>query len=86
MTEVASLADRLFVLNNGRLVMEGEPRSVFAQGQMLRAWGLAPPPLSELLALLRRGGMSLPGDISTLDEAFDALQHSRKTSGTSEKG
>ena len=83
MSEVALLADWLFVLNEGRLAMQGEPRSVFAQGEALRTWGLAAPPLSELLALLRQGGMSIPGEISTLEEAFDALQGMRKIS---EKG
>ena len=81
MAEVATLADRLFVLHEGRLVMQGEPRAIFAQGEALRAWGLAAPPLSELLALLRRGGMALPEEISTLDEAFGALQEMRKISG-----
>ena len=77
MAEVAALADRLFVLHEGRLVMQGEPRTIFAQGETLRAWGLAAPPLNELLSLLRRGGMALPGDVSTLDEAFDALMAMR---------
>ncbi|HEY6541093.1 MAG TPA: energy-coupling factor transporter ATPase [Ktedonobacteraceae bacterium] len=73
MAEVATLADRLFVLHDGRLVMQGEPRSVFAQGETLRAWGLIAPPLNELLSLLRKGGMALPDDVSTLDEAYDAI-------------
>ncbi|MGH2495717.1 MAG: energy-coupling factor transporter ATPase [Ktedonobacteraceae bacterium] len=80
MAEVATLADWLFVLHNGQLVMQGKPRNVFAQGETLRAWGLAAPPLSELLALLRKGGMTLPDEISTLDEAFDSLQTMRKIS------
>jgi energy-coupling factor transport system ATP-binding protein len=78
MAEVATLADRLFVLHEGRLVMQGEPRTVFAQGETLRAWGLAAPPLSELLLLLRKGGMTIPDEISTLDEAFNALQEMLK--------
>ncbi len=73
MAEVAALADRLFVLHDGRLVMQGEPRSVFARGEELRAWGLAAPPLNELIALLHRGGMALPDDVSTLDEAYNAI-------------
>ncbi|HKV59485.1 MAG TPA: energy-coupling factor transporter ATPase [Ktedonobacteraceae bacterium] len=80
MTEVATLADRLFVLHNGQLVMQGEPRNIFAQGETLRTWGLAAPLLSELLTLLRKGGMTLPDEISTLDEAFDSLQAMRKIS------
>jgi energy-coupling factor transport system ATP-binding protein len=73
MAEVAALADRLFVLHNGRLAIQGDPRSVFARGEELREWGLAAPPLNELLSLLRRGGMALPDDVSTLDEAYDAI-------------
>ncbi len=83
MAEVATLADKLFVLHDGRLVMQGEPRTVFAQGETLRAWGLAAPPLSELLSLLRKGGMTLPDQLSTLDEAFDAFQ---QMSTITEKG
>jgi len=81
MAEVATLADWLFVLHNGRLVMQGEPRSVFAQGETLRTWGLAAPPLNELLALLRKGGITLPDEIYTLEDAFDSLLQSRKLSG-----
>jgi len=77
MAEVATLADRLFVLHEGQLVMQGEPRAIFSQGETLRAWGLAAPPLNELLSLLRKGGMALPDQVSTLDEAFDALQEMR---------
>jgi energy-coupling factor transport system ATP-binding protein len=82
MTEVATLANRLYVLNNGRLVMQGTPRTVFAQGDALRAWGLAQPPLSELLALLRKQGLAIPAGILTLDEAFAALQDLSIISGS----
>jgi len=75
MTEVASLADRLFVMYEGRLVMEGTPRTVFAQGERLREWKLAPPPLSELLSRLRQRGLVISPDTFTLDEAFAVLQH-----------
>ncbi len=70
MTEVASLADQLFVLHNGSLVMEGTPRSIFTESDRLRQWGLAAPPLGELLSLLRTQGLVIPAEIFTLDEAF----------------
>lgn len=73
MTEVATLADTLFVLANGQLVMQGSPRTIFTQGEQLRKWGLAVPPLSELLSLLRQQGMAVPTDIFTLEEAFALL-------------
>jgi energy-coupling factor transport system ATP-binding protein len=79
MTEVAALANWLYVLHNGRLVMQGMPRTVFAQGGALHAWGLAEPPLSELLMLLRKQGLAIPEETLTLDEAFAALQKNLQT-------
>ncbi len=74
MSEVAALADWLCVLHNGHLVTQGPPRSIFTQGDTLRTWGLATPPLSELLALLRQHGIAIPPEVFTLDEAFEVLQ------------
>jgi energy-coupling factor transport system ATP-binding protein len=77
MSEVALLADQLFVLHNGHLVAQGSPRAVFAQDSMLREWGLMQPPLSELLGLLRKQGLAIPERVFTLEEAFSALQEIR---------
>ena len=77
MAEVASIADWLFVLHNGHLVMQGTPRSVYTQGDALRKWGLAAPPLSELLASLRKKGMAIPEEVFTLDEAFEMFVEAR---------
>ncbi|HEX9373422.1 MAG TPA: ATP-binding cassette domain-containing protein, partial [Roseiflexaceae bacterium] len=74
MAEVAALADRLFVLHAGRLVAQGPPRDVFAEGERLREWGLLAPPLAELLAALRRQGLAAPADIGTVDEVFAWLR------------
>lgn len=68
MAEVAAMADRLFVLHQGRLVIQGTPREVFAQPAALRDSGLAPPPLSSLLMHLRRRGLEVPGELATVDE------------------
>jgi energy-coupling factor transport system ATP-binding protein len=78
MTEVATLADTLFVLANGQLVMQGPPRTIFTEGEQLRKWGLAVPPLSELLSLLRQQGMAVSADIFTLEEAFAFLRNRGK--------
>ena len=75
MTEVATLADWLFVLHNGHLVMQGTPRTIFAAGDSLRQWGLLAPPLSELLMLLRQQGVAIPLEAFTLEEAQEALQN-----------
>ena len=81
MAEVAALADWLFVLHEGQLVMQGEPRHVFSESDALRQYGLATPPLSELLSLLRKAGMSIPEEVFTLEEAFSALSAIKKVSG-----
>ena len=74
MAEVAMLAGWLFVLHDGYMVMQGTPRSIFACGDTLRKWGLAAPPLSELLRLVRQKGLSIPDDLFTLEEAFTLLK------------
>jgi len=74
MAEVAILAERLFVLHEGRLMLQGPPREIFAQGERLREWGLIAPPLDELLALLRSQGLPIPAEVHTLEEAFAALR------------
>lgn len=79
MNEVAMLADVLFVLHNGQLVMQGSPRSLFSHGDQLHKWGLAAPPLSELLSLLRKQGMAVPEETFTLDEAFSVLKKHYRT-------
>jgi len=73
MTEVAMLAEWLFVLHRGQLVLQGSPRTVFAQTEELRSWNLAVPPLHELLHTLRQQGVAIPSDILTLDETFAFL-------------
>lgn len=73
MAEVAALADQLFVLHQGRLVMQGTPRQVFAQTTKLRDYGLVPPPLHLLLALLRQRGLHIPEEVATVDAAFAFL-------------
>lgn len=73
MAEVASLADQLFVLHQGRLVTQGAPREIFARPEVLRDYGLAPPPLSSLLMQLRQRGLDVPAEVMTVDEAYQFL-------------
>jgi energy-coupling factor transport system ATP-binding protein len=73
MSEVAALADKIFILYNGSLVMQDAPRAIFAAGDQLQKWGLTAPPLSELLSLLRKRGLAIPPETFTLEETFNLV-------------
>ena len=66
-------ADRLIVMNDGKLVMDGTPAEVFTQVEALRAMGLAAPDTVELLYGLRQSGMDVPLDALTVDACADAI-------------
>jgi energy-coupling factor transporter ATP-binding protein EcfA2 len=70
--ELARLADRVAVLAEGRVVLEGPPREVFSRPARLREFGLDVPQLSALSSLFReRAGWAC--DFFTMDEACAAL-------------
>lgn len=53
MGDIAELADRVLVLNRGRLVMNGTPAEVFARGKQLREMGLGLPSATEFMERLK---------------------------------
>ena len=71
--EEAARADRILVMNDGALSMDGTPREVFSQVEQLRRWGLEVPQTVELLSELRARGFSLPMDCLTAEECVAAL-------------
>ncbi|GHO42939.1 energy-coupling factor transporter ATPase [Ktedonospora formicarum] len=78
MTEVAALADTLLILSSGQLVAWDKPQKLFARVEQLLDWGLAPPPLHELFALLRQNGLPIPAETYTLEEALAWVQAQSK--------
>ena len=66
-------ADRLIVMNDGRLVMDGTPAEVFTKVDALRAMGLAAPDTVELLYGLRQNGMDVPLTALTVDDCAAAI-------------
>lgn len=53
MGDIAELADRVLVMNRGKLVMNGTPAEVFARGKQLREMGLGLPPATEFMERLK---------------------------------
>jgi len=71
--EEAVLADRVVVLENGRILLQGHPREVFSDIERLRQVGLDVPQPAELCHQLRRAGVPLPEDVLTAEECVEAL-------------
>ena len=69
----AARADRVLVMERGHIAMDGAPREIFPQAERLQALGLDVPETTALLLALRRGGMSLPDDITDPASCADAI-------------
>ena len=66
-------ADRVIVIDSGRLCLDGTPREVFSQTELLRRCGLDVPQSTELCHRLIEKRIDLPGNILDADECVEAL-------------
>ena len=64
--EEAALADRIVVMDNGEIIMDGVPRDVFSNVELMKKVGLDVPQVTELMYLLGKSG--LPSDTHIIDE------------------
>ncbi len=71
--EEAALAHRVVVMDDGRILADGSPRDVFAQGDLLTDLGLDVPQPTALCAALRQAGVDIPLAL-TPEECAQALQ------------
>ena len=69
----AAQAQRVIVLDKGKVAADGTPKQVFAQVEMLHKLGLAAPDSVELCWALRQKGFDLPLDALTPEECAQAL-------------
>jgi len=65
--------DKVYVIDDGDLVMKGTPREIFVQVEKLKEYGLDVPQVTEVTYLLRKEGIDLPADILTVEEMVGAL-------------
>ena len=72
--EEAAVADRLVVMNDGSVAMEGTPRQVFSRVEEIKALGLDVPPMAELAQTLRDKGLPLPEGILTVSDMVKELK------------
>lgn len=71
--EEAVLADQVFVMDRGQVVLFGTPREVFSQVETMKSLGLDVPVATEVAYELRKNGIMIPDDILTTEEMVNAL-------------
>jgi len=77
MDEVVN-ADKIFVMDNGMIVMQGTPKEIFSRIPEIKKYRLDVPQVTELAYELRQAGLDIPEGILTVDELVEALEKLRK--------
>ena len=72
--EEAAQADRVVVMDQGKVLLDGTPREVFSQVDFLKEHRLDVPQSTELMAMLGKEGCAVPGEILTVEECVQALE------------
>ncbi|MEG2659247.1 MAG: energy-coupling factor transporter ATPase [Oscillospiraceae bacterium] len=71
--EEAAEADRVIVMSEGKIAMQGTPKEVFSQVERVRELRLDVPQAAELCHELTKAGFTMPQDITTTEECANAL-------------
>lgn len=71
--EEAVLADRVAVIDNSRLLLEGTPKEVFKQEDLLRSVGLDIPQITNLAREMKKSGVKVDDSILTLNEFVENI-------------
>ena len=66
-------ADRVIVMDDGKLVMDGTPREVFSKVDKLKSYRLDVPQVTELAYELKQAGVDIPDGILSNDELMKSL-------------
>ena len=74
-------ADKVFVMDKGKIVMQGTPREVFAEVEQLKKYRLDVPQVTLLAYELRMAGLPLPECILTKEELIEELEKIRNQKG-----
>ncbi len=78
MEDVARIADRIMVLNHGRLEMLDTPRAVFSRVEELESMGLRVPQITRIMTILREKGYDFSDGILTVGQAFEEILNQLK--------
>lgn len=73
MEDVARYVERIIVMNHGQILYDDVPKEVFKHYHTLEKVGLAAPQVTYLMGRLRERGFDVPDDVTTVEEAKDAI-------------
>jgi len=73
MEDIAKTVQRVLVMKEGGIAMEGSVANVFSHREELLAMGLNVPQISTLMAKLRDAGVNIPTDVYTIDQAKQVI-------------
>ena len=68
-------ADKIFVMDHGKVVMEGTPKEIFSRVDELKSYRLDVPQVTILADELRKRGLDIPKGISRKEELVEAITH-----------
>lgn len=71
--EEAAQADRIIILNDGKIAVDGTPKQVFSDVEKVRLFGLDVPQTTELCYILKQNGADISTDNLSIDECVDAV-------------
>ena len=69
----AAAADRVIVMDDGKIVIDDCPRAVFSQVERMKSLGLDVPQVTEMIDSLSRCGINTGGSVLDVDECIDRL-------------
>lgn len=81
MEDVARYAQRLIVMNKGKVVFDAAPAEVFRQYKQLEAIGLAAPQVTYIAHALKEHGFEINTDVTTIEEAKQEILHAWRKRG-----
>lgn len=73
MDDVAAVADRVVVMNGGKVELTGTVHEVYSQGEKLLSLGLDVPDVTRIFLKLREAGFDVPQDVYTVKDGAQAL-------------
>lgn len=73
----ATKADKIFVMDQGKVVMQGNPKEVFSKVEELKSYGLEVPQVTELGHMLKKSGLNIEDGILTVEDLMIQINENR---------